>query len=71
MDLLLYLGMSCILLLIIVPVIMITVKTIRKRKLPSNYYTPFDYISAQTNAEFHEEKEETKEDNENGDKKIK
>jgi len=39
------------------------------RKFPNNYYTPFDYISAQTTEEFHEEKEEIAEENKDGDSK--
>lgn len=33
-----------------------------KKKLPDSTYTPFDYITAQTSAEFHEEKEEKAEE---------
>lgn len=47
----------------------VIIKTIFRRKLPSNYYTPFDYISAQTTEEFHEEKEEIKKEDKNEDSK--
>ncbi|AJS58809.1 DUF3951 domain-containing protein [Paenibacillus sp. IHBB 10380] len=46
-------------------------KIITKKELPSSNYTPFDYITSQTNIEFHEEKEETEEENDKGDDKDK
>ncbi|TYR80337.1 DUF3951 domain-containing protein [Priestia megaterium] len=58
-----------IVLLTVVPIMIVIIKTVFRRKLPSNYYTPFDYISAQTTEEFHEEKEEIKREDENGDSK--
>jgi len=66
---LLYLTMLFIVILTVVPIMIVIIKTVFRRKLPSNYYTPFDYISAQTTEEFHEEKEEIKKENENGDSK--
>jgi len=61
--------MLFIVLLTFVPIMIVIIKTVFRRKLPSNYYTPFDYISAQTTEEFHEEKEEIKKEDENGDSK--
>jgi len=66
---LLYLTMLFIVILTVVPIMIVIIKTVFRRKLPSNYYTPFDYISAQTTEEFHEEKEEIKKEDENGDSK--
>lgn len=61
------LGFSgCIILLIGIVVI----KVMTKKKLPDSSYTPFDYITAQSNIEFHEEKEE-KEEADKGDDKDK
>ncbi|PEW08995.1 DUF3951 domain-containing protein [Priestia megaterium] len=56
--------MLFIVILTVAPIMIVIIKTVFRRKLPSNYYTPFDYISAQTTEEFHEEKED-----ENGDSK--
>lgn len=42
-------------------------KIVKKKQLPDSYYTPFDYITAQTNVEFHEEKEEREEEDGQGD----
>ncbi len=61
--------MLFIVFLTIVPIVVVVIKTVFRRKLPSNYYTPFDYISAQTTEEFHEEKEEIKKEDENEDSK--
>ncbi|PEA35522.1 DUF3951 domain-containing protein [Priestia megaterium] len=61
--------MLFIVILTVVPIMIVIIKTVFRRKLPSNYYTPFDYISAQTTEEFHEEKEEIKKEDENGDSK--
>ncbi|WP_241771336.1 DUF3951 domain-containing protein [Priestia megaterium] len=69
MSSLLYLTMLFIVFLTIVPIVVVVIKTVFRRKLPSNYYTPFDYISAQTTEEFHEEKEEIKKEDENEDSK--
>ncbi len=41
---------------------LVVMKIVRKRKLPDNYYTPFDYITSQVLSEFHEEKEEATEE---------
>ncbi|MEH7356790.1 DUF3951 domain-containing protein [Neobacillus drentensis] len=49
----------------------ITYKIIKSRTLPNNNYTPFDYITAQTTVEFHEEKEEKEEESKQGDDKEK
>ncbi|MCM3236183.1 DUF3951 domain-containing protein [Heyndrickxia oleronia] len=46
-------------------------KIIKNRMLPNNSYTPFDYITAQSTVEFHEEKEETIEEVKSGDKNSK
>ncbi|AQR76986.1 hypothetical protein BXP28_06030 [Paenibacillus larvae subsp. larvae] len=47
---------------LIVLIAVITFKIIKNKELPSNSYTPFDYITGQSNVEFHEEKEEKEED---------
>lgn len=49
----------------------IVFKIIKKKNLPNSYYTPFDYITGQTNVEFHEEKEEEEQENGLGDDKDK
>ncbi|OBR62817.1 hypothetical protein A7K91_15620 [Paenibacillus oryzae] len=49
----------------------IIVKVFVTRKLPSNHYTPFDYITAHSQVEFHEEKQEKEEDDDHGDDKNK
>ncbi|MDC7769733.1 DUF3951 domain-containing protein [Priestia megaterium] len=41
-----------------IPLMIIMIKTVWQRKLPRNYYTPFDYLAAQTEEEFHEEQNE-------------
>jgi Protein of unknown function (DUF3951) len=56
---------------LIVLIAVITFKIIKNKELPSNSYTPFDYITGQSNVEFHEEKEEKEEDNAKGDDKDK
>lgn len=40
-----------------------------KKATPQIYYTPFDSITAQTHAEFHEEKEEREERTNEGNNK--
>lgn len=45
----------------------IIVKTVWHRKLPRNYYTPFDYLAAQTEEEFHEEQNERELEEKEGD----
>ena len=47
------------------------VKMMMKKELPSNNYTPFDYIMAQSPVEFHEEKQEKEADDDHGDDKDK
>jgi len=49
----------------------IAYKIIKNRTLPDNNYTPFDYITAQTTVEFHEEKDEKEEESKQGDDKEK
>ncbi|ETT49307.1 MULTISPECIES: DUF3951 domain-containing protein [Paenibacillus] len=49
----------------------IIVKVILTRKLPNNNYTPFDYITAQSPVEFHDEKKEIEENADHGDDKDK
>ncbi|NOU78927.1 DUF3951 domain-containing protein [Paenibacillus sp. LMG 31459] len=49
----------------------IIIKTLLKRGLPSNNYTPFDYITAHSLVEFHDEKKEIEENAEHGDDKDK
>ena len=46
-------------------------KMIWKKELPSNNYTPFDYIMAQSPVEFHEQKQEKEVDDDHGDDKDK
>ncbi|MEC1375808.1 DUF3951 domain-containing protein [Heyndrickxia oleronia] len=46
-------------------------KIVKNRMLPNHSYTPFDYITAQSTVEFHEEKEETIEEVKSGDKDSK
>ena len=46
-------------------------KIIVTKKLPDNLYTPFDYITGQTDVEFHEEKEARAEDDDQGEGKNK
>ncbi|UQZ37172.1 DUF3951 domain-containing protein [Paenibacillus sp. PK3_47] len=49
----------------------IIVKLLLTRKLPSNNYTPFDYITAHSLVEFHDEKKEIEENADHGDDKDK
>ncbi|WP_337104202.1 DUF3951 domain-containing protein [Paenibacillus sp. YIM B09110] len=49
----------------------VIVKMLLKRGLPSNNYTPFDYITAHSLVEFHDEKQEKEEDEDHGDDKNK
>ncbi|MEH7361399.1 MULTISPECIES: DUF3951 domain-containing protein [Priestia] len=52
-----------------IPLIIIMIKTVWQRKLPRNYYTPFDYLAAQTEEEFHEEQNEREIEEKEGDVK--
>ncbi|MED4236796.1 DUF3951 domain-containing protein [Priestia megaterium] len=52
-----------------IPLLIIIVKTVWQRKLPRNYYTPFDYVAAQTEEEFHEEQNEREIEEREGDAK--
>ncbi|MGG0334895.1 DUF3951 domain-containing protein [Priestia aryabhattai] len=52
---------------VIIPLMIIIVKTVWHRKLPRNYYTPFDYLAAQTEEEFHEEQNERELEEKEGD----
>ncbi|MGG2088022.1 DUF3951 domain-containing protein [Priestia aryabhattai] len=52
-----------------IPLLIIIVKTVWHRKLPRNYYTPFDYLAAQTEEEFHEEQTERELEEKEGDAK--
>ncbi|AVX08780.1 DUF3951 domain-containing protein [Priestia megaterium] len=52
-----------------IPLLIIIVKTVWHRKLPRNYYTPFDYLAAQTEEEFHEEQNEREIEEREGDAK--
>ena len=54
-------------LMVIIPLMIIIVKTVWHRKLPRNYYTPFDYLAAQTEEEFHEEQTEREIEEREGD----
>lgn len=67
--------MMCVLVFsisLVLVVILIAYKIIKKKSVPENIYTPFDYITSQVPSEFHEEKEEEKEENDEiGDDKDK
>ncbi|MED3899016.1 DUF3951 domain-containing protein [Priestia megaterium] len=52
-----------------IPLLIIIVKTVWHRKIPRNYYTPFDYLAAQTEEEFHEEQNEREIEEREGDAK--
>ncbi|MEI2378580.1 DUF3951 domain-containing protein [Priestia megaterium] len=52
-----------------IPLLFIIVKTVWQRKLPRDYYTPFDYLAAQTEEEFHEEQNERELEEKEGDAK--
>jgi len=52
-----------------IPLLIIIVKTVWQRKLPRNYYMPFDYLAAQTEEEFHEEQNEREIEEREGDAK--
>ncbi|MED4281074.1 DUF3951 domain-containing protein [Priestia megaterium] len=52
-----------------IPLLIVIVKTVWQRKLPRNYYTPFDYLAAQTEEEFHEEQNEREIEEKEGDAK--
>ncbi|TDQ33446.1 DUF3951 domain-containing protein [Aureibacillus halotolerans] len=39
----------------------IVIKMMMKKEVPTNYYTPFDTITAQEREEFHEERQEIEE----------
>ncbi|QDZ85563.1 DUF3951 domain-containing protein [Priestia megaterium] len=52
-----------------IPLLIIIVKTVWHRKLPRNYYTPFDYLAAQTEEEFYEEQNEREIEEREGDAK--
>jgi Protein of unknown function (DUF3951) len=56
---------------IVILIILVVYKMAATRIIPSNYYTPFDYISSQTTVEFHEEKEEEEQVDGQGDDKEK
>lgn len=70
MDFTLYAILS-----LIVPIIgllgIIVVKMIKNKQLPDSRYTPFDYITGQSNVQFHEEKEAKQEEDDQGDDKNK
>ncbi|KRD93352.1 MULTISPECIES: DUF3951 domain-containing protein [Priestia] len=56
-------------LMVSVPLLVIVIKTVCHRKLPRNYYTPFDYLAAHTEEEFHEEQNEREIEEKEGDAK--
>ncbi|MED3851264.1 DUF3951 domain-containing protein [Priestia megaterium] len=58
-----------VILTVSIPLLIIIVKTVWHRKLPRNYYTPFDYLAAQTEEEFHEEQNEREIEEREGDAK--
>ncbi|WP_397428361.1 DUF3951 domain-containing protein [Priestia flexa] len=66
---LLYITLLLLGALTVVPIVIVVGQTLIIRKFPNNCYTPFDYISAHTTEEFHEEKEEIAEENKDGDGK--
>ncbi|KGX92534.1 hypothetical protein N781_14425 [Pontibacillus halophilus JSM 076056 = DSM 19796] len=57
-----------ILFTVVLLILVVAFKIFFKKERPSNFYTPFDYITGQTDQEFHEEQEEweTEEDEETG-----
>jgi len=56
-----------VILMVSIPLMIIIVKTVWHRKLPRNYYTPFDYLAVQTEEEFHEEQTEREIEEREGD----
>jgi hypothetical protein len=56
---------------ILVLLLIITFKMIAGKKIPNSDYTPFDYITGQTPVEFHEEKKEKEQKDDQGDDKDK
>ncbi|SFK81542.1 Protein of unknown function [Paenibacillus sp. 1_12] len=60
---------------LIVPIValllIITYKIITGKKIPNSDYTPLDYITGQTTVEFHEEKKEKEQKDQQGDDKDK
>ncbi|AKP77830.1 hypothetical protein AS52_02869 [Priestia megaterium Q3] len=56
-------------LMVSIPLMIIMIKTVWHRKLPRNYYTPFDYLAAQTEEEFHEAQNEREIEEKEGDVK--
>ncbi|WP_394217767.1 DUF3951 domain-containing protein [Halobacillus trueperi] len=50
--------------LLVVSVVMLTsYRMFVKKQYPDNSYTPFDYVSGQTETPFHEEEREEEEEN--------
>lgn len=49
----------------------IVVKMIKNKAIPNSDYTPFDYIMGQAPTEFHEDKQEKEENDDQGDDKDK
>ena len=56
---------------IIVLVVIIAIKMVKQKQLPNSYYTPFDYITGHSPVEFHKQKVDKEEDDEQGDDKNK
>ncbi|WP_079526526.1 DUF3951 domain-containing protein [Halobacillus hunanensis] len=52
-------------------IIIVALKIFIKKKPVDSSYTPFDYITGQTDKEFHENEEITVEENEDNDRKEK
>ncbi|MGD7043132.1 DUF3951 domain-containing protein [Jeotgalibacillus proteolyticus] len=50
--------MSALLVLICLVVLIVAFKMFVRKATPTNFYTPFDYISGQDHNEFHEERKE-------------
>ncbi|GIN86230.1 hypothetical protein J6TS2_26160 [Heyndrickxia sporothermodurans] len=67
-----FLSITMLFSLLLVSLIGIIVfKMIKKKSMPESNYTPFDYITAQTVVEFHEEKDEKEQEDGQGDDKDK
>ncbi|MFB9326227.1 DUF3951 domain-containing protein [Paenibacillus aurantiacus] len=49
----------------------VLIQALRNRRWPSNDYTPFDYITAQSKIEFHDVEQDNDDDDDHGDDKNK
>lgn len=51
-----------VLVALVILILIVVFKVLFKKKRPDVFYTPFDYITGQTDEEFYEEEENTKDD---------